>query len=358
MMFNTTPERACGPNELSLAEELAHRAALALDNARLYKVAQKARDRSGARQSREGFVPRHAQPRAADAAHPGVDFRFSRLEHDRSARKTVQPRLQMIRRNVELEARLIDDLLDLTRISKGKVQLSLESGRRPCPACATPSRFARRKSSTRISRLDLDLPPRRVHLEADPARLQQVFWNLIKNAVKFTPEGGRLTDCGPQYRRESARDRGHATPGVASTPKSLPRRSSTPSNREIARAVGGLGLGLAITQDAGRDAPWADHSPQPARAVIRGPPSPPASRFPSRMAATADVQRCRNSACASASRSASSWLKTTRTPIVRSPMLLRRRGYSVFPARDICHRRGAGGSESRIRRLRQRHRLA
>ena len=97
----------------------------------------------------------------------------------------------MIRRNVELEARLIDDLLDLTRISRGKVQLNFEVVdahsllQNALEICQSE---IERKHLT----LRLDLAAQKVHLRADPARLQQIFWNIIKNAVKFTPENGQI----------------------------------------------------------------------------------------------------------------------------------------------------------------------
>src|SRR5579864_1544203 len=107
------------------------------------------------------------------------------LEHEHGLPETMQESLQLIRRNVELEARLIDDLLDLTRISKGKVQLSFE-----IVDAHTLLRNALEICQSDIEQKHLDLrlnlAAKKVHLRADPARVQQIFWNLIKNAVKFT----------------------------------------------------------------------------------------------------------------------------------------------------------------------------
>src|SRR5215468_5887094 len=89
--------------------------------------------------------------------------------------------LEVIRRNVELEARLIDDLLDVTRIAKGKLQLTIETvslneiAQRAFEIC-------REETTAKHISVDFQLRAERAFVEADPARLQQVFWNLIKNA--------------------------------------------------------------------------------------------------------------------------------------------------------------------------------
>src|SRR5213082_2454583 len=113
------------------------------------------------------------------------------LESEPALPQEVHESLHMIRRNVELEARLIDDLLDLTRIDRGKVQLNfevvdahtlLQNALDICQAEID------RKNLARV----LNLGARKVHMRADPARLQQIFWNLINNAVKFTPRNGQI----------------------------------------------------------------------------------------------------------------------------------------------------------------------
>ena len=102
----------------------------------------------------------------------------------------VRAMLEMVRRNVELEARLIDDLLDVSRIAQGKIQLR----RTVTELCTVIDRA--------VEVCQPDIEARRLHfgvdrgpaapywVEADVSRLQQVFWNLLKNAIKFTPPGG------------------------------------------------------------------------------------------------------------------------------------------------------------------------
>src|SRR5204862_1953487 len=140
--------------------------------------------------------------------------------------------------------RLIDDLLDLTRISKGKVQLSLE-----LVDAHTLLRNALEICQADIDHknlsLQIDLAADKVCLEADPARLQQIFWNLIKNAVKFTPEGGRLqirtgNDDG-QFRVEISDS------GMGIDAETLPKIFNAFEQGERTR-LGGLGLGLAISK--------------------------------------------------------------------------------------------------------------
>ena len=101
------------------------------------------------------------------------------------------PTLEMIRRNIELEARLIDDLLDLSRIVRGRIRLELEvvdihqAVERALEIC---------RDEVALSGLNVvtELIATHHHVTADHARVMQVVWNLIKNAAKFTPAGGRL----------------------------------------------------------------------------------------------------------------------------------------------------------------------
>lgn len=103
----------------------------------------------------------------------------------------LEETFRLIRRNVELEARLIDDLLDITRVSHGKLELDL----RPADVHDL-IRFAldicRPTAQAKRVTLDSRLEARRHVARADPARTQQVFWNLLNNAIKFTPTSGRV----------------------------------------------------------------------------------------------------------------------------------------------------------------------
>ena len=155
---------------------------------------------------------------------------------------------EVIRRNVELEARLIDDLLDVTRIEKGKVKLH----RQPVDICTILHRAAEvcmPDIEARKLELDIAAPGGPYLVNADAARLQQVFWNLIKNSVKFTPPGGRIDI---QCRRD---DDGHVIVEVHDNgegihPDALPQlfNAFEQGGKHATHRFGGLGLGLAISK--------------------------------------------------------------------------------------------------------------
>src|SRR6266446_1718336 len=170
------------------------------------------------------------------------------LEAELPDSKPVAEALEVVRRNVELEARLIDDLLDVTRISKGKLQLSFE------PICV--HQILQR--AYEICRNDIEagnlevifrLRAAYTYVDGDPARLQQVFWNLIKNSVKFTPEKGQITietvNLTPDKIEVRVIDTGI---GIESEAIDKIFNAFEQGPRDITRRFGGLGLGLTISK--------------------------------------------------------------------------------------------------------------
>jgi PAS domain S-box-containing protein len=163
----------------------------------------------------------------------------------------LQTTLQMIRQNVNLQARLIDDLLDVMRIVRGKMPLHWEvaDGHRLIDQAI---QICRSEILGKELRIEVDLAAGEHHVNADPARLQQVFWNLIKNAVKFTPGGGLITIRTRNEDNEHARE-GRlvvelSDTGIGIEPEVLPTIFDPFQQGEttITRKYGGLGLGLAI----------------------------------------------------------------------------------------------------------------
>jgi PAS domain S-box-containing protein len=161
----------------------------------------------------------------------------------------VRADFSMIRRNVELEAKLIDDLLDLTRLGRGKIHLHVDT----LDAHQVVRHAVNVSSSDEIAMkhlaLRVDLAAERHYVRGDAARLQQVVWNLLKNAVKFTPPGGTVTVT----TRNDALNRlviEVSDTGVGIDPEVLPRIFDAFEQGEaaVARHFGGLGLGLAISK--------------------------------------------------------------------------------------------------------------
>jgi PAS domain S-box-containing protein len=160
----------------------------------------------------------------------------------------LRGQVAMIRRNVEAEARLVDDLLDLTRISRGRIQLHFEVVDAAAvlrnALAIVQSDFDRKALEITVS-----LRARERHVWADPARLQQVFLNLLANAVKFTPEGGTIT-IRAYNPVPGALSFEFADTGIGIEPELLPRMFNAfeQGERTITRAFGGLGLGLSIVK--------------------------------------------------------------------------------------------------------------
>jgi len=156
--------------------------------------------------------------------------------------------LAMIRRNIDLESQLIDDLLDLTRISKGKLQLHLE----PLDAHQAISNVLEMCESElngKGLRLSLDLRAENHYVVADPPKFQQIMWNLLKNAIKFTGENGSITISSSNEASQSLTICVTDT-GIGIEPEMMQRifNRFEQGDRSFQRRYGGLGLGLTISK--------------------------------------------------------------------------------------------------------------
>jgi len=167
------------------------------------------------------------------------------LESEPALPPEVHESLHMIRRNVELEARLIDDLLDLTRIDRGKVQLNFEVVDAHT-LLQNALEICQAEIDRKHLRRSLNLGARKVHLRADPARLQQIFWNLINNAVKFTPSDGQISISTGNTSKGELRVE-IADTGLGIESQELPKIFDA-FEQGGRTQLGGLGLGLAISK--------------------------------------------------------------------------------------------------------------
>jgi len=232
--------------DLQLAEELGRRAALAADNAALYKASQEAR-------------------LAAEKANRAKDEFLATLSHELRTPLTpilgwtvmlrsgnldppgILRGLEVIERNVRVQTQLIEDLLDVSRIVTGKLRVEV----RPIelvPVIEAGLDAVRPSADAKEIQIGVELEPRGLRVLGDPDRLQQVVWNLVSNAVKFTPRGGKV---GVAVRETDS----HVLLIVHDTGKGIPpdflphvferfRQADSTSTRKY----GGLGLGLAIVR--------------------------------------------------------------------------------------------------------------
>jgi nitrogen-specific signal transduction histidine kinase len=232
--------RLLGPADLELAEELAARASLAIDNARLYsraEAASRAKDRFLAALSHELRTP--LTP---------VLMRVAALAGTPELPAKLRDDLRMIQRNVELEAKLIDDLLDLTRITRGKLALHFEVVD-VHEVLKHVAEICGEEAEGKGIEIDILAAAADQHVWADPGRLRQVFWNLVKNAVKFTSAGGHITvrTSNPEPGKIQVQV---VDPGIGIEPEVLPRlfNAFEQGDPTVTRSFGGLGLGLAISK--------------------------------------------------------------------------------------------------------------
>ena len=175
------------------------------------------------------------------------------MEMDRSLPPEVRQDLAMIRRNIELETKLIDDLLDVTRIVNGKLRLAV----RPTDTHTLLRNvldILRADYQQKQQTVSVDLAATDTQVCADPARLQQVFWNLIKNAIKFTPDRGRITvrtsNLGADASGRARLAVEICDDGLGIESESLSRlfNAFEQGDSAITRRFGGLGLGLTISK--------------------------------------------------------------------------------------------------------------
>src|SRR6058998_3349809 len=170
------------------------------------------------------------------------------LELEPEQTEDTRASLAMIRRNIELETQLIDDLLDFTRIARDKMQLRFV----PIDvhqAVSNVVEICRAEARTKRLHVHVNLRANSHYVAADAAKFQQIIWNLLKNAIKFTPNEGEIviasSNPSPEVLTISVCDT-----GIGMEPDVMQRifNPFEQGNRSFERRFGGLGLGLAISK--------------------------------------------------------------------------------------------------------------
>jgi signal transduction histidine kinase/ActR/RegA family two-component response regulator len=235
LLFGTEEPGRYGPRTLELIEELALRAGVALENAQLYQAAREADRR------KDEFLAMLGH----ELRNPLSPILIALELMRRKTPHACEQERAIIEGQVEHMVRLVDDLLDVSRITRGKIQLKRERID-PMTALTRALEMTAPLLEQCSHHLELVSPPEPLLVEGDKARLAQILANLLNNAAKYTPPGGRI-------RVSVSREGGHVVLSVKDSgsgipPEILPKifEMFVQDSQTLDRSRGGLGLGLAI----------------------------------------------------------------------------------------------------------------
>ncbi len=249
-----------GERDERLIVAVAGQASIAIDNARLYETAQKAAH------ERTRLLESERSARAeAERMSAMKDEFLATLSHElrtplnailgwsqllrRGVKEEADLRrgLETIERNARVQTQLIEDLLDMSRITSGKLRLDIQQVD-PVTVIDAALETVRHAADAKSVRIEKLLDPAGGPVSGDPARLQQVLWNLLSNAIKFTPKGGKVQIL--LQRVESHTEISIADTGIGISPEFLPHvfERFRQADASTTRLHGGLGLGLAIVK--------------------------------------------------------------------------------------------------------------
>jgi signal transduction histidine kinase len=264
-LLSSTPSRIYGPDDLRVAHELAQRAALAVDNARLYRAAQRAI------QVRDEVLAIVAH----DLRNPlSTILVEAHILRERGTEVLTRASGDAIKRVATRMNRLIQDLLDIARMEAGR--LTVAPSRLSAADVASAAVGVHKSPASSASlELRLEVPPSLPDIRADRDRLLQVFDNLIGNAIKFTPPGGCIT-VGAELKHDDVlfyiRDTGPGIP-LDDQPHLFDRFWQA---RKEGRSGAGLGLPIvkAIVEAHGRSV-WVESTPGHGTTVLFTIPTAP-----------------------------------------------------------------------------------
>ena len=227
-----------GPDDLRLAQDLANRAAVAVENARLYEKMKEADRR------KDEFLATLAH----ELRNPLAPIRNALQLMARSSGVDHEAERAMAERLVTHLARLVDDLMDVARISRGRIELRKEVVEL-APIVARVVQTVGPSASARRHDLAVSLPEQPVLLDADPTRLEQILWNLLSNATKYTEPGGRIS-------LTARRQNGDLALHVCDTGIGIPAEMLPHVFEMFSRAKpvsyhgqGGVGIGLGLVKN-------------------------------------------------------------------------------------------------------------
>jgi signal transduction histidine kinase len=234
----TAGDRRLTTDDVTVAENIASRAAIAVQNAQLYREAQEAN------RAKDDFLATVSHElRTPMTAILG----WAKLLRMQSGPEMIEEAASAIERSAQAQAQLVDDILDMARIRVGKLRMRFEEANL-AEVVERAVDTVRLTAEGKQIDLTIEITSRDLMMRGDAQRLQQVVWNLLSNAVKFTPQGGRVSvtlQKDDSTARIVVADTG---PGIA--PDFLPHlfERFRQADTKQTRGQGGLGLGLSIAQ--------------------------------------------------------------------------------------------------------------
>jgi PAS domain S-box-containing protein len=259
--------------DLEFAEDLAHRCAIAIDNAQLYAAEQRARQAAdSANRTKDEFLAIMGHELRNPLAPMVTAVHLMKM---RSAHRDDGKELAVLERQLQHMMRLLEDLLDVSRVLRDKVDLSpqtIEIAEVVANAVDVASPLIDRKQH----HLVLDVATSGLAVDVDPVRMAQVFGNLLTNAAKYTDRGGEIRVAAGTYDgvvRVAIEDN-----GVGIEPDLMPRLFElfSQGKQGIDRQLGGLGIGLAIAsrlvqEHGGQLAAYSDGPNRGSRFIVQLP---------------------------------------------------------------------------------------
>jgi len=245
-------ERRYTADDLSFAEELARRGALAIENSLALKEAEHARSQERYLRDEAERANRAKDEFLATVSHElrtplNAILGWTVTVRSRQPPPDIDKALSIVERNARAQAKLIEDVLDVSRIISGKMALSLgptdvASAVRAAIETVTPAAVAKGVAVT------CSVGDEALTITADANRLQQIAWNLLSNAVKFTPQGGKVSLSVSREGSDVCLQVADSGEGIRPEHLGLVFEPFNQADASTTRRHGGLGLGLSIVK--------------------------------------------------------------------------------------------------------------
>jgi signal transduction histidine kinase/response regulator RpfG family c-di-GMP phosphodiesterase len=230
---------AFNDDDEAVLTQLAHMASAAIQNARLYREAQ------AANQAKDDFLATLAHELRTPMT--GILGWIQMLKYEQSHQEDVDTAIQMIESSTRIQVRLVEDLLDVSRIIAGKLRIDVGPVELAPLVDTVVETFRARAAESNVE-LASNVDPHPLSVLGDETRLHQIVWNLLSNAIKFTPEGGRVEIA--LTRSDSKAVIRITDSGQGISPEFLPHVFDRfqQADNSTTRREAGLGLGLAIVR--------------------------------------------------------------------------------------------------------------